>query len=157
MFKLDTLLDLQAHLPRGQRIVFANSVRRAGWIAEHLDRELAEAQPVHKVGLIHGEMDPVDRADVLEAFAAGDIMTLVATDVAGRGLDTQSVATVVCWEPPRDHQTYVHRAGRVGRTGRKGLVLNLVGSGFEARTLEAFGDLQDAPIAEMPTDLSVAF
>ena len=155
--KLDTLIDLQPHLPPGQRIVFANSVRRAQWIAEQLDRELAEAQPVHKVGLIHGEMEPGDRAGVLQAFAQGGISTLVATDVVGRGLDTQSVATVVCWEPPRDHSCYVHRSGRVGRTGRKGLVLNLVGSGDEARTLEAFGELQAAPIAEMPADLAAGF
>ena len=155
--KLDTLLDLQAHMPPGQRIVFANSVRRAQWIAEHLDRELAEAQPVHKVGLIHGEMEPGDRADVLQAFAQGEISTLVATDVVGRGLDTQSVATVVCWEPPRDHPCYVHRSGRVGRTGRKGQVITLVGSGYEARALETFGELQNVPIAEMPADLSAGF
>jgi ATP-dependent RNA helicase DeaD len=75
---------------------------------------------------IHGDLAQAQRTRTLQAFRRGSIHTLIATDVAARGLDITDVTTVVHFDPPIDAETYVHRSGRTGRAGQKGRSYMLV-------------------------------
>ncbi|MBL8723275.1 MAG: DEAD/DEAH box helicase [Planctomycetes bacterium] len=83
---------------------------------------------------IHGDLAQAQRTRTLEAFRRGTIHTLIATDVAARGLDIQDVRAVVHVDPPIDAATYVHRSGRTGRAGQKGRSYQLVVKSREQRT-----------------------
>ena len=74
---------------------------------------------------LHGDMEQRDRDEVLVRFANRSCNVLVASDVAARGLDIDDLGAVVNWDVPTDADTYVHRIGRTGRAGRKGLALTL--------------------------------
>ena len=82
---------------------------------------------------IHGELAQAQRTRTLQAFKRGTIHTLIATDVAARGLDIADVTAVVNVDPPIDAETYVHRSGRTGRAGQKGTSYMLVMKSREMR------------------------
>ncbi|HQX91992.1 MAG TPA: ATP-dependent RNA helicase DbpA, partial [Thermomonas sp.] len=75
---------------------------------------------------LHGDMEQRDREEVLVRFANRSCTVLVASDVAARGLDIDDIGAVINYELPTDADTYLHRVGRTGRAGRKGLALSLV-------------------------------
>ena len=72
-----------------------------------------------------GELEQRDRDEVLLRFANGSATVLVATDVAARGLDTKALGAVIAWELPKDPDVHIHRIGRTGRAGLKGLALSM--------------------------------
>jgi ATP-dependent RNA helicase RhlE len=75
---------------------------------------------------LHGNQSQRQRERALAQFAAGTTDTLVATDVAARGIDVTGISHVINFDPPHDHESYVHRTGRTGRAGRAGLAITLV-------------------------------
>ena len=75
---------------------------------------------------MHGNKSQRQREQALARFQAGTVDTLVATDVAARGIDVTGISHVINFDPPADGETYVHRIGRTGRAGRKGLGITLV-------------------------------
>ena len=75
---------------------------------------------------MHGDLPQRTREKVLRQFENGEVRTLVATDVAARGLDLEAIAHVINYDPPDDHTGYVHRIGRTGRAGRDGAGVTLV-------------------------------
>jgi len=75
---------------------------------------------------MHGDMSQAARERTLAKFAAGKISTLVATDVAARGLDLPNITHVINYDPPEDDKAYVHRVGRTGRAGKSGTGITLV-------------------------------
>ncbi|CAM6111180.1 unnamed protein product [Calypogeia fissa] len=87
--------------------------------------ELAGALPHGTARAIHGDISQSLRESTLAAFRSGKFSTLVATDVAARGLDINDVQLVVQCEPPRDAETYIHRSGRTGRAGKLGISVML--------------------------------
>jgi ATP-dependent RNA helicase RhlE len=78
---------------------------------------------------MHGNKSQRQREQALARFEAGTIDTLVATDVAARGIDVSGISHVINFDPPMDRETYVHRIGRTGRAGRKGIGITLVAEG----------------------------
>jgi len=100
-------------------IVFVNTKIGCDRLARHL------SQTGLRVAAIHADRSQQERTDVIEAFRAGRIKTLVATDVAARGLDIDSVALIVNYEVPRGLDSYVHRVGRTGRNDATGHALTL--------------------------------
>lgn len=90
--------------------------------------EVAGSLTHHGFGALalHGDMEQRDREETLLQFANGSCAVLVASDVAARGLDVEDIVAVVNFELPHDTDTWLHRVGRTGRAGRKGLSLNLV-------------------------------
>ncbi|HEY4221691.1 MAG TPA: ATP-dependent RNA helicase DbpA [Myxococcota bacterium] len=118
--KIDALAALLAmHAPRSA-LVFChtrNDVR---------DVTSALAQRGHAVQALHGELEQRERDEVLLQFMNGSAAVLVATDVAARGLDIKGLAAVIAYELPTDADTHLHRIGRTGRAGDKGLALTLV-------------------------------
>jgi ATP-dependent RNA helicase DDX21 len=78
-----------------------------------------------EVQIIHGDINQTQREATLTAFRNGKVKCLVATDVASRGLDIPSVDLVIQSEPPKDIDSYIHRAGRTARAGRSGTCITL--------------------------------
>jgi superfamily II DNA/RNA helicase len=82
-----------------------------------------------KAAAVHGNRSQKQREQALAQFRSGRIDTLVATDVAARGIDVQDISHVINFDLPGDHDVYVHRVGRTGRAGRRGVGITLVGEG----------------------------
>jgi len=117
--KLDRLVALLEEEP-GLTIVFVRTKRGADRLAQKLSRR--------GVGVVamHGDLSQSQRERALEKFRNGRVTTLVATDVAARGLDLDGIAHVINFDPPEDDKGYVHRVGRTGRAGRAGRGSTLV-------------------------------
>jgi len=117
--KLDTLVELLTHEP-GLSLVFVRTKRGADRLADKLKRRDIS------VVAMHGDMGQSQRERALERFRSGKATTLVATDVAARGLDLEGIDHVINFDPPEDDKGYVHRVGRTGRAGRAGRGSTLV-------------------------------
>ena len=102
-----------------QVIVFSNTKIGTARLARQLDRDGVKAES------IHGDKSQLDRMKALDAFKAGELEVLVATDVAARGLDVAGVPCVINYDLPRNAEDYVHRIGRTGRAGAKGEAISL--------------------------------
>jgi superfamily II DNA/RNA helicase len=117
--KLDTLVELLEAEP-GLSLVFVRTKRGADRLADKLKRRNISAVAMH------GDLGQSQRERALERFRTGKVTTLVATDVAARGLDLEAIEHVINFDPPEDDKGYVHRVGRTGRAGRAGRGSTLV-------------------------------
>jgi superfamily II DNA/RNA helicase len=108
---------------RDRTLVFVRTKRGADRLVKHLGAGGVEALA------IHGNKSQRQREQALSRFQAGRVDTLVATDVAARGIDVDGVSHVINFDPPGDHEAYIHRIGRTGRAGRRGIGITLVGAG----------------------------
>src|SRR5450755_328198 len=119
--RVETLIsELEAN--RELALVFVRTKRGADRLVKRLG-----ARGVSAVS-IHGNKSQRQRERALATFAAGSTDTLVATNVAARGIDITGISHVINFDPPHDHESYVHRVGRTGRAGRSGLAITLVDS-----------------------------
>ena len=120
----DRKRELLSHLVRTrdlhQVLVFTRTKQMTRRLASQLDRGGVEATA------IHGDRSQPERERALQMFKSGEVRVLVATDVAARGLDIESLPVVVNFEIPFDPEDYVHRIGRTGRAGKEGLAISLV-------------------------------
>ena len=118
--KLERLVD---HLggERGLALVFVRTKHGADKLARKLDR-----QHNIKAVAMHGNLSQNQRERALAQFESGRVSTLVATDVAARGLDVDDITHVINFDPPHGDNDYVHRVGRTGRAGRSGTGITLV-------------------------------
>jgi ATP-dependent RNA helicase RhlE len=117
--KVDTLIE-HIHAADGLTLVFARTKRGADRLVEKLRRQNVRAVAMH------GDMSQKARERALAQFETGKVKTLVATDVAARGLDLDDVTQVINFDPPDEAKGYVHRTGRTGRAGRDGTAVTLV-------------------------------
>jgi len=117
--KVDTLIE-HIESAEGLTLVFARTKRGADRLVQKLGR-----QNVNAVAM-HGDMSQRARERALAQFESGRVKTLVATDVAARGLDLDDVTQVINFDPPDEAKGYVHRTGRTGRAGRDGTAITLV-------------------------------
>ena len=117
--KIDTLVEL-LQAEGGLSLVFVRTKRGADRLMHKLQRRGVE------VVAMHGDMGQSQRERALERFRSGRATTLVATDVAARGLDLEDIVHVINFDPPEDDKGYVHRVGRTGRAGRSGRGSTLV-------------------------------
>lgn len=127
MDKKEILNNLFVLLNIGQCIIFVNTKKRAHHLSEYFRSDL------HKVSVLHGNMDVTDRNNVSQEFRTGHTKILITTDVFSRGIDIPAVNLVINYDLPvlnnkPDYSTYIHRIGRCGRFGRKGFVIDFVGS-----------------------------
>ena len=125
--KVETLVE-HIRSAKGLTLVFVRTKRGADRLVQKLSRQ--------KVGALamHGDMSQGARERALARFESGKVTTLVATDVAARGLDLDAVTQVINFDPPEEHNGYVHRTGRTGRAGRNGTAITLVLPDQEAET-----------------------
>ncbi len=118
--KIEVLARILQAQGRGLTIVFARTKRTCAKVSDDL-RERGFA-----AGALHGDLGQGAREQALRAFRAGKIDVLVATDVAARGIDVEDVTHVINYQCPEDEKTYVHRIGRTGRAGKKGVAVTFV-------------------------------
>ena len=125
--KLETLVR---HLEEsdGLTLVFVRTKRGADQLVKKLTRQQVDAVAMH------GDMSQRHRERALERFESGRVKTLVATDVAARGLDLDDITHVINYDPPAEHTSYVHRTGRTGRAGRSGKAITFVLPDQQAET-----------------------
>ncbi len=117
--KVETLVRHLEH-ERDLALVFVRTKRGADRLVQKLKRHNVKA------AALHGDMTQGARERALARFRSGDVTTLVATDVAARGLDLDNITHVINFDPPADDTAYVHRVGRTGRAGRSGSGVTLV-------------------------------
>ena len=117
--KVDTLVEL-LESERGLALVFVRTKRGADRLARKLEQRGVRALAMH------GDLNQGQRQRALERFESGRVTTLIATDVAARGLDLDDVTHVINFDPPEDGKSYTHRVGRTGRAGRSGTGVTLV-------------------------------
>jgi ATP-dependent RNA helicase DeaD len=104
-----------------QTIIFANTKRMVDLLVERLKKHRFDVEG------IHGDLSQNQREKIISNFKAGDSSILIATDVAARGIDVDGITMVINYDVPDDVDSYVHRIGRTGRIGRKGVAWVLVG------------------------------
>ncbi|HET8873818.1 MAG TPA: DEAD/DEAH box helicase [Gaiellaceae bacterium] len=117
--KVETLVEMLGH-DDGLTLVFVRTKRGADRLVQKLTRHDVKAVA------LHGDMNQRARERALERFDSGKVSTLVATDVAARGLDLDHITHVINFDPPADKKGYVHRVGRTARAGRDGTGITLV-------------------------------
>lgn len=101
-------------------------------------------------------MEMQDRVNIMKEFRSGSTRILVSTDLLGRGIDIQQVNLIINYDMPNDPAKYIHRIGRSGRFGRKGVAINLVTPG-DADFLVKLKSYYNTQIEELPFDLSKLF
>eukprot|EP01053_Blabericola_migrator_P005472 Blabericola_migrator_1__5471@NODE_2797_length_2342_cov_93_254945_g1753_i0_p1_GENE_NODE_2797_length_2342_cov_93_254945_g1753_i0NODE_2797_length_2342_cov_93_254945_g1753_i0_p1_ORF_typecomplete_len393_score73_50DEAD/PF00270_29/3_5e47DEAD/PF00270_29/1_3e02Helicase_C/PF00271_31/3_7e02Helicase_C/PF00271_31/4_7e32ResIII/PF04851_15/2_9e12ResIII/PF04851_15/1_8e03ERCC3_RAD25_C/PF16203_5/3_2e03ERCC3_RAD25_C/PF16203_5/1_7e10AAA_19/PF13245_6/2_2e06CMS1/PF14617_6/1_4e05AAA_30/PF13604_6/2_2e05AAA_30/PF13604_6/ len=146
-WKFDTLTDLYETLTVTQAVVFCNTKTKVDWLTSKLT---AMNFTVLKM---HGEMPQQERNEIMEQFRRGDKRVLVTTDVWGRGLDVQQVSLVINYDLPNNRELYIHRIGRSGRFGRKGVAINFVKSD-DVRILRDIEQYYSTQIDEMPMNVT---
>lgn len=118
--KIDTLEDLYGKLSINQCIIYVNSVNRAEILREKL------AERMHVTQVIHSKLDNKTRMDIMAQFRKGEFRVLVSTDLICRGIDIQHINYVINYDIPNNVESYLHRIGRSGRFGKKGIAINFV-------------------------------
>jgi translation initiation factor 4A len=119
-WKYEVLCDLYQQLNINQAMIYCNKRQRAEWLADKM------AQQGFPLSCIHGEMDVEERRRRMKDFRTGSIRVLISTDLLARGIDVQQVSLVINYELPMQRENYIHRIGRSGRFGRKGVAINLL-------------------------------
>uniref|UniRef100_A0A671NC67 RNA helicase n=1 Tax=Sinocyclocheilus anshuiensis TaxID=1608454 RepID=A0A671NC67_9TELE len=133
--KFQALCNIYGAITIAQAMIFCHTRKTAGWLAGELSRE------GHQVALLSGEMQVEQRAAVIERFRDGKEKVLVTTNVCARGIDVEQVSVVINFDLPvdkdgnPDNETYLHRIGRTGRFGKRGLAINMVDSRFSMNIL----------------------
>jgi len=118
--KYNSLKDLFKFISLSQCIIYCNSVKRVNDLYE------AMREDEFPVCCIHSNMEKVDRDNSFLDFRNGKSRVLISSNVTARGIDIQQVSTVINFDIPKDIHTYLHRIGRSGRWGRKGVGINFV-------------------------------
>jgi superfamily II DNA/RNA helicase len=116
-------------------LVFVRTKRGADRLVKRLDAHGVTA------AAIHGNRSQRQREQALARFESGHVDTLVATDIAARGIDVEGISHVINFDPPADHDTYIHRIGRTGRAGRTGVGITLVAGPERAAVARLAGEL----------------
>ena len=140
-----SLLALFEHYQPESALVFCHTKIQCDEVADFLRDQKIEALA------IHGDLEQRERDQVLVRFANHSCAVLVATDVAARGLDIKSLQAVINYELPHDPEIFIHRIGRTGRAGEKGIALSLF-TEQEMGRLNAIEDYQKQPCQIEETD-----
>jgi len=147
-FKFETLCDLYECLSISQLIIFVNSKQRAEWLFG------AMTANDFTCSHIHGGMSSEERKLKMYEFRSGSSRVLISTNLLARGIDVQNVGTVINYDLPQDLSNYIHRIGRSGRHGRKGLAINFITNDSEStRTIRELERYYCTKISELPADI----
>lgn len=146
-WKLEALMQLYMKMEINQCIIYVNSKKRADWLTQEM-----RAQDFI-VAELHGEMKQKERTMVMKEFRTGSARVLITTDLLSRGIDVQSVSLVINFELPRKKESYIHRIGRSGRYGKKGLAINFV-LPSDIETIKQIQSHYETQIDLLPVDLA---
>ncbi|KAJ7590657.1 P-loop containing nucleoside triphosphate hydrolase protein [Mycena floridula] len=155
-WKFDTLCDLYDTLTITQAVIFCNTRRKAGFChcpfflqVDWLTEKMRAAN--FTVSSMHGEMVQKERDAIMAEFRGGTSRVLITTDVWARGIDVQQVSLVINYDLPANRENYIHRIGRSGRFGRKGVAINFV-TVDDVRILRDIEQFYSTQIDEMPVN-----
>jgi len=146
-WKFDTLCDLYDTLTITQAVIFCNTRRKVEWLTDKMRKAN------FTVSSMHGEMPQTERDEIMKQFRSGDSRVLITTDVWARGIDVQQVSLVINYDLPNNRELYIHRIGRSGRFGRKGVAINFVKSD-DINTLRDIEQFYATQIDEMPMNVA---
>ena len=146
-WKLDTLCDLYETLTIPQAIIYCNTRRKVDWLQEQMQ------QRDFTVSCMHGDMDQCERDIIMREFRSGSSRVLITTDLLARGIDVQQVSLVINFDLPTNRENYIHRIGRSGRFGRKGVAINFLTEG-DVRYLRDIEQFYNTEITEMPMNVA---
>ncbi|KAL3131898.1 hypothetical protein ABBQ38_007603 [Trebouxia sp. C0009 RCD-2024] len=146
-WKFDTLCDLYDTLTITQAVIFCNTKRKVDWLTEKMQ------QNNFTVASMHGDMPQQERDAIMQSFRGGEARVLISTDVWARGLDVQQVSLVINYDLPNNRELYIHRIGRSGRYGRKGVAINFVKSD-DIRILRDIEQYYSTQVDEMPMNVA---
>uniref|UniRef100_A0AAR2JRQ7 RNA helicase n=1 Tax=Pygocentrus nattereri TaxID=42514 RepID=A0AAR2JRQ7_PYGNA len=146
-WKFDTLCDLYDTLTITQAVIFCNTKRKVDWLTE----KMREAN--FTVSSMHGDMPQKERDSIMKEFRSGASRVLISTDVWARGLDVPQVSLIINYDLPNNRELYIHRIGRSGRYGRKGVAINFV-KNDDIRILRDIEQYYSTQIDEMPMNVA---
>lgn len=146
-WKLDTLCDLYDTLNIAQAVIFCNSRRKVDWLTEQLRAK------DFTVSATHGDIDQETRNVILSEFRTGSSRILITTDLLARGIDVHGVSLVINYDLPKNFEKYIHRIGRSGRFGRKGVAINLIAE-EDKGTMKDLERYYNTKIEEMPAHIA---
>ncbi|CCE61976.1 hypothetical protein TPHA_0B03040 [Tetrapisispora phaffii CBS 4417] len=149
-YKFDCLTDLYDSISVTQAVIFCNTRRKV----EELTQKLTENN--FTVSSIYSDLPQQERDVIMKEFRSGSSRILISTDLLARGIDVQQVSLVINYDLPTNKENYIHRIGRGGRFGRKGVAINFVTNQDVGamRELEQFYSTQ---IEELPADVAEMF
>uniref|UniRef100_A0A8C5E7I5 RNA helicase n=1 Tax=Gouania willdenowi TaxID=441366 RepID=A0A8C5E7I5_GOUWI len=145
-WKLDTLCDLYEALTVTQAVIFINTKRKVDWLTEKMHaRDFT-------VSALHGDMAQKERDLIMREFRSGSSRILITSDLLARGIDVQQVSLVINYDLPTNRESYIHRIGRGGRFGRKGVAINLV-TKDDQHILKNIETFYNTVVEEMPMNV----
>ncbi|CAH8306148.1 unnamed protein product [Eruca vesicaria subsp. sativa] len=148
-YKLETLCDLYNTLGITQSVIFVNTRRKVDWLTDQMrSRD-------HTVSATHGDMDQNMRDIIMREFRSGSSRVLI-TDLLARGIDVQQESIVINYDLPTQPENYLHRIGRSGRFGKKGMAINFVTRDDE-RMLTDIQKLYNVVVDELPSKFADLF
>jgi superfamily II DNA/RNA helicase len=146
--KFITLLDLYSNLSISQAIIYCNEISKVEFVTRELLREN------FTVSKFHAHMRNEERKEIMESFRNGDTRVLVTTDLLARGIDVQQVSLVINYDFPMDSENYLHRIGRSGRYGRKGVAINFTTNAIEdIDRVKKVEEIYKIKLEDLPADL----
>lgn len=145
-WKFETLCDLYETLTITQAVIFCNTKKKVDWLSKKM------VENSFTVKSMHGDMTQKERNEVMDSFRKGQSRVLIATDVWSRGIDVQQVSLVINYDVPTEQESYLHRIGRSGRFGRKGVAITFV-TFSDMRALHAIENFYAIRIAELPSNV----
>jgi len=146
-WKFDTLCDLYDTLTITQAVIFCNKRKKVEWLAEKMRANN------FTVSAMHGDMPQKERDLIMSDFRSGTSRVLITTDIWARGLDVQQVSLVINYDLPVNRELYIHRIGRSGRFGKKGVAVNFV-KDDDLNTLKDIEQYYSTQIDEMPMNVA---
>jgi len=146
-WKLDTLCDLYETLTITQAIIYCNTRRKVDFLADQMSKR------DFTVSTMHAELDQKERDLIMREFRSGSSRVLISTDLLARGIDVQQVSLVINFDLPQNMENYLHRIGRSGRFGRKGVAINFV-TNNDVRSMKDIEKYYHTQIEEMPMDIA---
>jgi translation initiation factor 4A len=147
--KYNTLKDIFHMISVTQSIIYCNSIKRV------TDLHEAMLQDNFPVCCIHSGMEKSERDAAFRDFKCGKHRVLISSNVTARGIDVQNVGVVINFDVPKDVHTYLHRIGRSGRWGRKGVAVNFV-TRWDIKKIKEFEVYYNTAITEMPATFNVS-
>merc|ERR1712063_43541 len=138
--------DLYETLTISQSLIYCNTQRRV----ENLAEEMMKRD--FTVSVMHAGLDQDQRSLVMKEFTSGSSRVLISTDLLARGIDVQQLSLVINYDLPTSIENYLHRIGRSGRFGRKGVAINFLTDG-DVRYLRDIEQFYNTEISEMPMNV----